>query len=277
MEGRRIGITAARRADEQAALVRALGGIPVPGPTIGFDAPNDEPAVRGQIAKALEEQPDIAVVMTGVGAKHLVAVAERAGLASDLRATLDASTVIARGSKARGVLRRMEIRVDHVADPPSSDGLAAGPTLNHVRGMRALVICTGPADDPIVATLRSRGATVATVHPYAIPAPAESDPALRLARDVVAGSVAAITFTSANAVAGFAALCAGSDLDGFEPHASVLIAAVGPVTREALLSHGWRVDVEPETPRMGAMYHALADRLQSGGGHTTTPESGSTD
>lgn len=97
-----------------------------------------------------------------------------------------------------------------------------------------------------------------------------------MARD---GAIDAITFTSANAVNGLMAAVERSGLDIPEPHPSVLVTAVGPVTRDALVAHGWRVDVEPETPRMGAMYQALAARLHEvgGTGHSSTSETTSTD
>lgn len=42
-----------------------------------------------------------------------------------------------------------------------------------------------------------------------------------------------------------------------------LLAAVGPVTGAALRAEGLAVDVEPRSPKMGALYHALSLALAS--------------
>jgi uroporphyrinogen-III synthase len=112
------------------------------------------------------------------------------------------------------------------------------------------------------APLRDAGATVVEAHPYDLDLPPDGAAAVALAEEAAAGRLAALTFTSANAVHGFAALVerAGVDL-GAVAASGVVVAAVGPVTRAALASHGLPVHVEPATPRMGAMVQALAADL----------------
>jgi hypothetical protein len=56
---------------------------------------------------------------------------------------------------------------------------------------------------------------------------------------------------------------AGVDTADFDA-CPALIVAVGPVPRAALEGDVLRVDVEPQTPRMGAMYQALAAALPVG-------------
>jgi uroporphyrinogen-III synthase len=279
MNGATIGITAARRAQEQAAIVRALGGVPVIGSSIDCDQPASDDVVDPQLQAATAAKPDVVIVMTGIGARHTLAVAQRTGREHALRTMFADATVVARGSKARNTLRRLDLRVDRLADPPSSAGLRLLVDDLPVDGRHVVVICSGPEEDPIVEVLRSAGAAVQTVHPYAIDLPADAEPATRLAQMAHDGAIDAITFTSANAVNGLMAAVERSGLDIPHPHPSVLVTAVGPVTRDALVAHGWRVDVEPETPRMGAMYQALAARIHGLGdtGHNTRPETTSTD
>ncbi len=258
-----VGITAARRADEQAALVRAFGGEPILGPCIDLDRAAQDAAVLMELDRALAASVDVAVFMTGVGARHLMAVADHAGRGDLLRAALTGARVLARGAKARAVLRALDVRVDALADPPETRGVLAALTRDGSDGKRVLVQCAGPPPDPLVDGLARLGASVAAIHPYAISSPADIGPARALVAHAIAGRLAAITFTSANAVNGFAAIAdqAECDISALPPR--VLVTAVGPVTRQALLEHGMRVDVEPDTPRMGAMYHALAARLSA--------------
>jgi uroporphyrinogen-III synthase len=256
-----VGITAARRVEEQAALVRSLGGVPVVGPCIDVDRPAPDALVRAALQVALAEPLDVAVFVTGVGAAHLVAVAQRSGLAGPLRVSLARARVVVRSGKPRRVLRELGVRVDWVADPPEGRAVRDELLRRPLAGRRVMVQCGGPAPDPMVGVLRVAGARVVTVHPYDIAPPADAAAAMRLARDAAAGLLDAVTFTSAHAVHGFVAL---AERAGVEPAAAgdgALVAAVGPVTRDALLGHGLRVDVEPATPRMGAMLRALAARL----------------
>ncbi|MCB0880672.1 MAG: uroporphyrinogen-III synthase [Thermoleophilia bacterium] len=257
MCGARIGITGARRAAEQEALVHALGGVPVLGSTVNLDVAAAAGGVHRALADVVESRLDVAVWV-----RHIVAAADRCGRFEDLLRSLAGARVIARGHKARRALRAAGIEVDVVASPPESATvrdllLAAG-----IDGLRVMVQCTGADDDPMVAPLRAAGADVVTIHPYDIAPPVDTAAARRLAGMAVSGEIEAITFTSANAVRGFVAIAAAAGIDvrslGAGP---CLVASVGPVTRAALRDAGVRVDVEPATPRMGAMFRMLAEHL----------------
>lgn len=258
-----IGITAARRADEQAALVRALGGIPRHGASIGVDQPALDDVIMAALLPALAEPLDIAVFLTGVGARHLFTAAGRSGHGDVLHRAITAARVVVRGSKPRGALRQLGVAPDWVADPAHTGvvqhHLLSGAPL---RGRRILLQCAGAEPEPMADALQDAGARVFAVHPYAIGISRDTRRAENLARDTAAGRLDALTFTNARAVEGFIAIAerAGIDLDAIAS-GSVTIAAVGPSTAGVLRAHGLTVAVEPDTPRMGAMYRALIDHL----------------
>lgn len=262
MRGARVGITAARRADAQAALVVALGGVPRHGPSVDADRPVADEALAAIVADVLAAPPDIAVFLTGVGARHILAAAEREGTLGALAAALGRARVIVRGGKPRRVMRELGIPVDWVAAPAEGRVIRDRLLAEGVRGRRILVQCAGAAPDPMIVPLRTAGAEITEVHPYAIDVPPSSRGALALARDAAAGRLEALTFTSAHAAHGFAAVIERARLDAADlTGAGVVVAAVGPVTRRALHDHGLPVHVEPATPRMGAMFQALAAAL----------------
>lgn len=75
-----------------------------------------------------------------------------------------------------------------------------------------------------------------------------------------------MTFTSAHAVHGFAAIAERAEIDVLSiTRRGVLVASVGPVTTAALREHGLAADVEPDVPRMGALYRAVAHALGRNG------------
>lgn len=262
MNGARVGITAARRADEQTALVRSLGGVPRHGPSVDIDVPAPDSALRETLGEMLAAPLDTAVFVTGVGARHLLEAAIREGMIAPVLAALRTARVIARGTKPRRVLRELGVPVHWTASPAESrvirDVLLAEP----VAGRRILVQCAGGSPDIMIAQLRAAGADVVEAHPYEIDVPPDARAAVSLAQDAVAGRLDALTFTSAHAVHGFVALAerAGIDVAAIGTQGA-LIVAVGPVTRDALLDHGLPVHVEPGTARMGAMFRELATAL----------------
>lgn len=261
MNGARIGITGTRRATEQAALVRSLGGEPVHGPSVDIDVAVPDEDLRATIDALLAAPIDTAVMVTGVGTRHLVEAAVRQGLGDRVVASLRAARVIARGTKPRRVLRELGVPVAWTAAPPESriirDVLLGEP----LAGRRILVQCAGGAPDLMIAPLRAAGAEVVEAHPYALDVPPDGQPAVDLAIAATRGGIDALTFTSAHAVHGFVALAERAGLDIAAIGAGTLIVAIGPVTRDALIDNGLPVHVEPETPRMGAMFRATAAAL----------------
>ena len=258
MDGARVGITAARRAQEQAALVRSLGGVPHVGPAVGLDAAAAGREVAMVLAAALTGHLDAVVMLTGVGARHLMRCAEGAGLAGDLVRACVQGRVLARGPKARRALERMGLPVHWTASPAETRVVERHLLDGDPAGMRILVQCVGAQPEPMVDRLRAAGAEVFAAHPYAIAPPGDGAALRALLRRAARGDVEALTFTSAMAAD---AVADRMEAMGLDPAPGMLVAAVGPVTRDALLRRGWRVDVEPRTPRMGAMYQALAARL----------------
>jgi len=262
MRGARVGITADRRAAEQAALVRALGGEPVMGPSLLADAPARQEAVVAELDEAMAAPPDVAVMLTGVGVELLLAAADAAGRGRALRALLVGARVLARGPKPRRALRAAGIRVDEVVDPPRAEAVVERVLAGGARDRRVLVQGFGPPPEEVAAPLREAGARVVAVSPYAAGWPDDPAPAQALARAAREGRLEAITFTSAQAARQFAVL---AEAEGTEPAqlatCGVLLAAVGPVTRAALEAEGLPVHVEPSPHKMGALYRALAAAL----------------
>jgi len=243
--------------------VRALGGAPVLGPALRADAPAPDAAIAPALEAALAAPLDQAVFLTGVGAALTFSLSARLGREGDLRAALAGARVVARGPKPRRALRAVGVAIDWVVDPPRSgvirDGLLARP----VAGSRILVQGFGPEPEDLTAPLRAAGAEVLVLSPYAGAWPQDPGPARTLARAAAGGALDALTFTSAQAASQFAALAEEAGVDaGAIARAGVLIAAVGPVTRAALERAGLPVHVQPDPPRMGALYRALAAALE---------------
>jgi uroporphyrinogen-III synthase len=263
VNGARIGITAARRAAEQAALVRNLGGEPVVGPVLRPDPPHPDEVVGPGVERLLSEPVDVIVFLTGVGARLIFEHAARAGREDDLRRRIAGARIVARGTKPRRALRALGIELDEVIDPPVTAAVRDRLLREPLAGRRVFVQGFGPDPTELTDPLAAAGAAVWSMSPYGAALPDDTEPAAALAREAAAGTLAAITFTSALAARQFAAIADHAGIDPGAVRASAtLVVAVGPVTREALAAEGLPPDVEPETPRMGAMYQSLAAALR---------------
>lgn len=262
MNGALVGITAGRRADEQASLVRSLGGVPIVGSVL-MSTPRtcDNPAADA-VVQVLERPIDDAVFMTGIGTRLVFETAGALGALPAFVGAVSRACVFVRGTKARAALRTHGITWTMTADPPLSSTIRDELLRLGVRGRRILIQADGGDDEPLVHELIGLGASVIHARPYRSEPPADLGPAEDLIRRVAAGELDALTFTSAQAAQAFELIAGVATIDiSTLATGRTLIVSVGPVTSDALRAAGLPVHVEPDTPRMGAMYRALARRL----------------
>lgn len=258
--GLRVAVTAQRRAEEQVALVRALGGEPLLCPTAQVVWEEEPVAADGWLSTLLGGIDDC-VFMTGMGAERLLGHAAAAGRLDAAVEALQRSRVVVRGSKAQPLLRRHGVAVDLAPRPPTTAGIVAAMGAE-LAGHSVLVQLAEPEPAALPRELRAAGAQVVAVCLYRYPpstvATARGGDALIDA--VLERRVDAVTFTSTPAVEGMVAAAAAR---GVWPEVrrglgDLLVAAVGPVTAAALARRGVAVHVQPAEPRTGPMMRELA-------------------
>jgi uroporphyrinogen-III synthase len=174
--------------------------------------------------------------------------------------------VLARGPKARGA-----IRGGGLVDAWSPESESSAEVLEHLlsgaegplAGRRIAVQLHGDPLPDVVEGLRAGGAEVLTVPVYRWVLPEDVAPVQRLVDSVIAGTVDAVTFTSAPAAASL--LQVAGDLGRSDElvaalHGRVRAIAVGSVTAGPLAAVGiptW----QPERARLGALAREVVTRL----------------
>src|SRR5690349_21587192 len=98
--GHRVGITADRRADEQAELLRRLGATVTHAPVMRTLALGDDTPLRTATEALLADPPTMVLLTTGIGVRGWIAAAEAWGLEPDLLRILADAPLYARGPKA---------------------------------------------------------------------------------------------------------------------------------------------------------------------------------
>src|SRR5262245_13110361 len=104
LEGFAVGVTADRRADEQADLLTRQGARVVHGPVIRTLALGPDEALRRATREVLDDPPDYVIANTGIGVRGWFSAAESWGWDDDLVTVLANARVVARGPKAAAAL-----------------------------------------------------------------------------------------------------------------------------------------------------------------------------
>jgi uroporphyrinogen-III synthase len=207
---------------------------------------------------------DLVVATTGVGFRGWLEAA--AAWDMPLVEHLRSARVLARGPKARGA-----IRGGGLVDAWSPESESSAEVLEHLlsgaegplEGRRIAVQLHGDPLPDLVAGLRRAGAEVLTVPVYRWVLPEDVAPVRRLVESVVAGTVDAVTFTSAPAAAGL--LAVADELGQRDALVAalrdrVLVVAVGPVTAGPLEAAGVPT-AQPDRARLGALAREVVARL----------------
>ena len=264
LAGYTIGVTAARRAEEIGGLLERRGAAVLHAPALRIVPLADDTDLHQATLDLIAVPADTVVATTGIGFRGWMEAAEGWGEADRLRDALRQATLLARGPKATGAIRAAGLR-ERWSPASESSAEVLGRLLSEspLHGRRIAVQLHGEPLHDFTDALRHAGATVIPVPVYRWTAPADAGPLDRLLEAIVAGSVDAVTFTSALAATGLlrrAAECGHRDELIGALRGQVTAACVGPVTAGPLLDHDipatW-----PERYRVGALVRHVTEVL----------------
>jgi uroporphyrinogen-III synthase len=273
LSGFRVGVTADRRAEEQAELLRRRGAEVVLAPVLCTRPFADDRPLRAATDALVDHPPDCVIATTGIGIRSWFAAAETWGIDGELRAALRSARITARGPKAAAALVGVGLpghdsepseRLDRLLDRLVAAGIA---------GQRVALQLYG--EDPPWASeqLAVAGADVVAVPVYRWTPADDLAPAHHLLQDTVAGQLDALTFTSAAAVQNLALLAdrvgVGAQLRR-ALSSKVVAACVGPVTDEAAAAVGFERRCAPQRGRLGLLVRTLSRDLHGRHRHVRT-------
>jgi uroporphyrinogen-III synthase len=264
LAGFTVAVTAARRADEIGGLLERRGAAVLHAPALRIIPLADDSDLHKATLELIASPPDTVVATTGIGFRGWMEAAEGWGAGERLRDALGSATLLARGPKATGAIRAAGLRERwSPASESSAEVLQRLLSEGSLEGRRIAVQLHGEPLHDFTNALRHAGATVVLIAVYRWTAPADLAPLDRLLDAIAAGTVDAVTFTSALAAtgllrraaqAGRTAELAGALRDRVVP------ACVGPVTAAPLLERGipatW-----PERYRVGALVRHVTEKL----------------
>jgi uroporphyrinogen-III synthase len=285
LKGLTVAITASRRASELALIIENFHGKPYIAPTIGIEANLESPneGVTEFINIITKHNVDYVVFMTGPGIFSLMSIAKRLGLEEKLILSLSKVAIFARSLKPATALKKYGIKVSLIPEENTARGVSRLLLTKGVVGKRIAILWHGDSPQQLREELYKAGAESvieASTYRYSISLKEEGASILKsmgfnyiaprkekvisLIDNIFAGNIDAITFTSPPSVRDLFKIA--HDYNVAEElrnsiNANVVIAAVGPSTKQALEENDIFVDVMPHIFKMGPMIKALDDYI----------------
>jgi uroporphyrinogen-III synthase len=272
LDGCTVGITADRRREEQAELLRRRGADVREGPVIKTVPLQSDDALRQATESLIADPPDVLVATTGIGVRSLFGAAQAWGIDGDLIEALRSVRIAVRGPKSAGAVQsagldvwwqepseRLDLMLQRVADEL---GLPAG---SPNRPPRIALQRYGHPVPWAVRFLHDAGAEVLELPIYQWTLPDDRTAAYRLIEAACDLHLDAITLTSPPAVDNLFRLA--TDIGAAERLRTVLnrdvqVVCVGPMSGEAAQAQGLSSSVWPERGRLGLMIRTLTEQLQ---------------
>jgi len=264
--GFRVGVTAARRREEQVSLLERRGAEVVCAPVVRTAPVPDDSELLAVTAECVRRPPDLVLATTAIGFRGWCEAADGWGLGEGLAVALRGGRLYARGPKTVGAIRAAGLREAWSAPSETLDEMLDHVLQQGVRGQRVVLQEHGERLTDAIRRLRRGGADLLVVTVYRCESAADEQPVSRLIEMVLRREVDAVTFTSAPAATSF---LAAAEAGGQHAHVlqamreDVTVACVGPVTA-APFQHCDVATVQPSRARLGALVRELAVALPAG-------------
>jgi uroporphyrinogen-III synthase len=264
LEGRRVGLLESRRAEELGDLVSRLGGIPTFAPAVReVSRPDDS---RRVIDRLTSGRFDVVILLTAAGISALLDEASRLGLERSVVDALRRMTIVCRGPKPVGVLKRHALAPAIVtARPHTTRELIGALEALSIDGSSLLLIHYGERNAQLADTLAARGANLDEVCLYEWAMPDDVEPLRALVRDAIARRIDAVLFTSQIQFRHFMRVALQMDASGDVIDAlqtDIVVGAVGPVCAAALRESGVIADVIPALSNSPSLVRTLGEYFE---------------
>ncbi|HLF26296.1 MAG TPA: uroporphyrinogen-III synthase [Anaerolineae bacterium] len=250
---------------ERVQLIRQVGGRPVCAPAVR-ELPSACDRVKAFLNDLRRGGFDIAIFLSGAGAKALFEAADRLERRPELLIGLKHVTTVCRGLQPVAVLKRNGLAVGLIAPEPYTTAellqALAGLAL---AGKGVALLHYGERNPALTEALRARGARLTELCLYERQLPEDLAPLRRLVRNLVDGQLDAVAFTSQLQVHYLfqTARRMGLSTELLSVlNTTVMVGSNDPACTAALQEFGVARAVIAQHPQMGRLVAALAAHVE---------------
>ena len=261
LDGLTILVPESRELDLFAGMLEAQGAHPLRCPLVRIVDVDDDSEAQAWITRMIDAPFHFTVLLTGEGLRRLLTLS--GSRRDDFISALAKTRTVTRGPKPARALREIGLSPSMAAAVPTSQGVLEELEEENLEGRRIGVqLYPGDGALPLVEALKIHGAEVFSVTPYRYVTQTESAQVAATIKDLAAGKIGMIAFTSSPQID---RLFAVAREHGLMPEltqglARTPIAAIGPVVEMALAVHGLSSAIHPESSfHLKPMISAIAE------------------
>ena len=264
LEGRRVAVPESRELDLFTRMLERNGAVAIRCPLVSIHDVEDAAPVEKWLGRLVAGEHDLLVLYTGEGLTRLLGFAGRKGIEADVVAALGKTLIVARGPKPAKVLRGIGLVPNLMAEEPTTAGLVQTLSTIDLKGKRVGVQLYPGGEQALSELLQQAGAIEDSILCYRYASDEEDGRVLQFIETLVSEQVDLIAFTSTAQVRRLQEVARrfGREAELDAAMQRILIAAIGPVTAEAVEKAGWPVGAMPEDSfHLKPMIVALGKRL----------------
>lgn len=253
---------------ETTALLEKHGARVIAAPALREAPLSEIPEAKAFAEAVCGGAIDVLVLLTGVGASLLLRAACQYRSRAELTLGLSKLTLVCRGPKPASALKAFGLRPTFNVPEPNTwrEVLRKLDSERPLAGQRVWLQEYGTRNLELIAALATRGAEVRSVHVYSWALPEDTAPLKAAILKIVRVQAHVAIFTSARQIEHV--LLVAQEI-GLAPavrralNHDIVVAAVGPMTSEALERHGIATDITPGHPKLGHLILAVARRART--------------
>ncbi|PIQ86050.1 MAG: uroporphyrinogen decarboxylase [Candidatus Omnitrophica bacterium CG11_big_fil_rev_8_21_14_0_20_45_26] len=261
---------ASRQAETMVRLIERSGHIPISAPVMRPVPLEKNEALHTFVQKFMAGEVDMMIFLTGMGTEVLLDVLKSRYTESEVVSRLNQVTLIARGPKPLHVLKQMGVMaVLMVPDPNTWRDILQVLDENEmsisVAGRTVALQEYGNPNFPLIQELEMRQATVFRVPLYQWALPEETQPIKELIQNILTGEAEALLITSSTQIHHLFQVAAEMNVaDALTTSLNqMIIGSIGPMSSQAVVSHGVQVSFESTLNTMEDLIHQLNRSLDT--------------
>lgn len=249
--GKTFAVPESRSLEVFCGLLERRGAAVIRCPLVSIHNNPDHNAVITWVTQFIASPPDFFVLLTGEGLRRIDNCLEQhaAKLIAPFHNALGQTQKLSRGPKPNAELKKRGMQAELFATEPTTDGVIDAFRQHQLAGRSVAVQLYGEyRNPPLIDFLLGQDAEVSTVAPYIYADDIEEQKVVLLINRLLAAEIDVIAFTSASQLTRLWKVakkldCADAMVVALN---RCIVAAVGPVVRDALIHKGVSVDHMPE-------------------------------